>query len=146
MPVLLHSPADIIRRLIIALGLGTDPSSNLAWPAYAPVEPANPDNILAVTTTTGRDLGRDMVTSTRLEMYGVQVMVRSSTEAVGYPKASAVADALDQLSWDSVTLDGTAYTCKHLIRSSGPLSLGYEANSRRWRSSINFLAWILRGN
>jgi hypothetical protein len=143
--ILLHSPGDIIRRIMIALSLGTDPSASLAWPIYAPVEAANPDNIIAVTSTAGRDLGRDMVTSSRLEMFGVQVLVRASTEAVGYLKASAVADALDSLSWDTVTLDGTAYTVKHLIRSSGPISLGYEANSRRWRTSINYLAWILRG-
>lgn len=143
MAALLHSPADVVRRLVIALGLGTDPSAG-SWPVYAPVEPANPDNVITVTTQAGRDLGRDMVTSTRLEMYGVQLLVRGSTEAVGYPKASAVADALDTLFWDSVTLDGTSYTCKHLIRSSGPISLGYEANSRRWRCSLNYLAWILR--
>lgn len=143
MSALLHDPADVVRRLMIALGLGTDPPDG-EWPVYSPAEPANPDAVISVKGTAGRDVLRDGITGERVEMFGVQIMVRAATNAAAYPKASAIAAALDAVSWDTVTLDGTAYTVDHLIRTSGPLPLGHEQNSKRSRVSLNYLAWVLR--
>ena len=49
---LIHSAADIIRYLLIAMGQGTLPTDALLWPIYQARIPETPDN--CITTTTQR--------------------------------------------------------------------------------------------
>jgi hypothetical protein len=125
--LLAHSPADVIGQLLVALGLGTDPTAGGAWPVYVSDEPDSPDSCLTVFDTSARDRGRLMATGQRVEMHGFQVRVRSTTHPVGYTKARAVAVALDEDVYQTaVTLGGHVYMVHSVSRSSDVIPLGKE--------------------
>jgi hypothetical protein len=58
-----HFPADIIRQLLIDLGVGLDVTAT-DWPAFSQKEPDSPDNVITVFDTMGREV-RHPGTSTR---------------------------------------------------------------------------------
>lgn len=138
---LLHSPADVIRRLLIDLGLGLDPSPTTAevtWPVYATTEPSVPDNCITVYDTTGYDEGRTAPDSERQEHHGFQVRIRSATFATGYVKARAIATAMDAQYQDVMTLDGSRYLVHCITRIGDVLPIGKETpNSKRDIFTIN---------
>ena len=141
---LVHSPADIMRRLLIAKSQGTDPDDGLAWPIYATSEPDLPDNCLTVFNTQGRDGGRVKQTGERQEHYGFQVRVRSLRADAGFLKARAVAIALDQDVYDdALTLDLTGYLVHSLTRTSEVMDIGKDVpGSKRSVYTINAVATI----
>lgn len=125
-----HSPADVLRTLLIQLGLGGDPAALPLppWPVYVASEPGEPDQVLTCYDTAGRDLGRLMPTGERVEMHGVQVRVRAGTHAAGWQKAQALAVALDEDVYrQTVTLAGTTYLVQEVQRAGTVLSLGRDA-------------------
>jgi hypothetical protein len=67
-----HFPADIIRQLLIDLGVGLGVTAT-DWPAFSQKEPDSPDNVITVFDTMGRDLGRTNPDMVRSERYGIQV-------------------------------------------------------------------------
>lgn len=137
-----HSPADVVQALLIALGLGTTPPTPPAaagsWPVYVDGEPNSPDDVIVVTDTLGAQFGRQMH-GTRDEHHGVQVLVRSTTHAVGYTKARAIAVALDtEARKESVTVGNSRYCVPEVTRTSDVLRLGKgPPTDRRSRFSIN---------
>lgn len=143
---LAHSPADVVRRLLIALGHGTAPSASGLWPIYHPDMPNAPDNAIVVRDTEGVNHGRAGPDAERAEHYGVQVLVRSNADddTDGWVKANAVAIALDEDAFDaSVTIGASTY-CVYTINRTGPvIPLGKELPpSKRYLFSINALASI----
>lgn len=140
---LAHSPADILRRTLIATGQGNDPPTS-PWPVYAAGEPNAPDNVVTVYDTLGRGDGRAMPTGERTEHHGVQVRVRAGTHKDGYAKARAVAVALDESIYDvAVTLDAQQYLVHSVTRTGDVLALGKESpTSRRSLFTINALVTI----
>lgn len=137
---LAHSPAHILQRLIIDLGLGSLPPS-LAWPVYIGSEPDGtniPDNVITVYNTDWRDHGRTMTDGHRQGMEGFQVRVRSQTQPVGYNKAHAIAIALDEQVYQRiVTIDGVSYLVHAISRSGGVLDLGKMQGSSRNLHTLN---------
>lgn len=122
-----HSQADIVRRVLISLGLGTDPTVSLAWPVYAGVEPPTPDNCLTVYNTAGRSDGRSMVDGEAFRHLGVQVRVRAITHTTGFAKADAVQDGLERSAYGEVeTLDGSRYLVHCFSAVGAVLDLGKE--------------------
>lgn|SRR3990167_993558 len=137
---LIHSPADVLRRVLITLGHGVNPPLT-TWPIYAAGEPNTPDNCITVYDTEGRNDGRSMIDGEQWEHYGVQVRIRSTTHKVGYAKAQAIAEALDQEIYDEVeTIDTTTYLLHSVSRTSRVLALGKDTpNSKRTLFTINAL-------
>jgi len=137
---LAHSPADIIRRVLIALGHGVDPPGTV-WPIYAGAEPDLPDNCITCYDTERRGHGRTQTDGEQQEHHGVQVRVRGATHGVGYVKARALALALDQEVYqESVTIAGTAYLVHAVSRTSGVLALGTDTpTSKRRLFTVNVL-------
>lgn len=150
---LLHSPADIIRQLLVDLGLGNDSNSN-TWPTFVGSEPGSPDNVLTVFNTAGRDQGRHMIDGTRQTFPGVQIRVRSALPAVGYSKAGTIADALDASVYNRTvnveTINGVAaasYTVHALSRTTDVLDIGKDVpNSRRSIYTINATVTLKRNS
>lgn len=138
--LLLHSPADILRRVIIALGYGSDPdpTQTVSWPVYAHVEPDRPDSCITVYDVQGTDQGRTMPDGERSTMDGVQVRFRAPTFHEIYVKANALMIGLDQLFKREIALDGTTYLVWHFMRSSGPIPLGRDGTpSQRQIATLN---------
>lgn len=136
-----HSPADVVRRLLIDLGLGAaPPAASSAWPIYTGGEPNLPDQAITVTDTEGRGHGRDQVTGERQEHHGISIMVRAATFPAGYAKARDVATALDAQYQDVTTLGAARYLVHAVTRTSDVFSLGKESpQSKRSLFSVNAL-------
>lgn len=147
----MHSPADILRYLIIDLGLGTLPTSNGNWPVYTSDEPTSPDSCITTYDTTGRDGGRIMYTGEREEYPGVQVRIRGKDHTTAFVKAQAVAETLDKgtnnlgLRLVTVTIDAASYLVYCVIRTGSVQHLGKESpTSKRKLFVINCLIRLER--
>lgn len=139
---LIHSPADVVRRLLIDLGLGTN--GGASWPVFTDAEPNVPDNCITVRDTQGRDGGRDMVTAERAEHHGIQIRVRAGTQSAGYTKARAIAVALDSSVYQEMVVvaagAGGAYKVHAITRTTDVIALGKEVpTAKRSLFTINAL-------
>lgn len=141
--LLLHSPADIIRRLLIAEGYGVDPPST-PWPIYVAVEPSLPDNVITIQDYgAARMQGRRMHDGRQLMMHSIQVRVRGKDHPTGYPKANAIAVALDEvIYWDSVTIGAQSYCVDTVSRLSDVMAMGREETTTRHIFLINALVEV----
>lgn len=139
---LTHSPADIIRNLLVNLGLGTTPSAAGSWPVYAEREPDAPDSVITVYNTAGRKDGRVQVGGEVQEHHGFQVRIRAANPVTGYTKAQAIAIALDETVYqDTVTISAATYLVHAVSRVGSVLALGKETpTSKRNLFTINAVA------
>lgn len=117
---LAHSPAEVIRYLLIQLGLGTDPEARPQglWPVAAAGELTTPDETITVYDTAGTGDGRTMPDGAAHEHQGFQVRVRSRTHrGGGWAKANVVRETLArsvELTTVTFTEDGVTY--RYLVR------------------------------
>lgn len=140
---LTHSPSDVIRYLLIDLGLGTAPSAGQAWPVHVEREPASPDSVLTVYTTQGRTRGRTQRDGIVQEHYGIQIRVRDARPETGHVKANAVACALDTLvKRNTVTIGAQSYLVEAVTRTGAVLSGKDAPSSNRYLFTVNALASI----
>lgn len=142
MTALSHSPSDVLRYLMIDLGLGTLPTDGGAWPVYADDEPDQPDNCITVYWTTDRKDADSMVDGEALKHRGASVRVRSTTSPVGSAKAETIVATLLARSsaYHTVTIEATQYVVSAVSLASGPIHIGKETpNSSREIYTINFL-------
>ncbi len=146
MPGLLHhSPAYVIRQLLVDLGLGSNPASGTDWPVFSPKLPATPDNAIVVRGTLGTSDGRSQVNGESQMHHGFQIMVRASTDSEGEVKAQAILDALDKNVYrEGVTVDGTNY-CIHSVSLKGDvIPIGTETpTSKRVLFTINYTVYLV---
>lgn len=138
-----HSPADIISRIIIAGGLGSDPPGT-SWPVNVGKEADTPDEVMTIYNTEGMDHGRSGVDSRRVQHFGIQVRVRSRYQANGYSKSGQVADFLDEDVYQTgVTIDSSSYLVHSFNRTSQVLSFDKETpTSKRSIHTFNGLVAI----
>jgi hypothetical protein len=135
---LIHSPADIIRYLLVGEGEGTLPSANGTWPIHVSSRPTIPDSVVVVRDTTGRDAGRLMPTGERVEHYGIQIQVRDANSPDGYTKSQSIAITMDIVaSLINITIGSSTYQVQSIVRENGPLSLGTEEGTKREMFTIN---------
>lgn len=87
-----HSAADIIRWLLVDLGIVGNPNDSPvpAWPAYATLEPEILDDLVTVYDTASIDQGRTHYDGERQEREGFQVRVRATDTVEGYDKADEI--------------------------------------------------------
>lgn len=144
-----HSAADVIQGLLVGLSLVTDPEDEGSWPCYVNRLVEDPDDVVTVNDTEGRDEGRTNPDNERQERLGIQIMLRSSSQPVGYKKLREIALALDAVVNRSVSIQavvGTAtvsYIVYSVQRTSGVLSIGSESpTSRRDLFTVNALVSI----
>lgn len=146
----LHSPAQILRQLLVDLGYCTEPSLSAAWPGFVTTIPNTPDGAICVYDTAGVDHGRRMSDGARIERYGCQILVRAARHPTGYAKAQSIALALDQEIYrETVEMDdddGTATYFVNTIKRTNPVfSIGQDTpQSKRKLFTINLTAAIRR--
>lgn len=89
---LTDSQADVVRRLLIDRGHGTDPEDDPGdeWPVYAKKEPADPDERVTVFNTAGVGAGRQQPTGELAGHLGFSLRFVAASWAAGWAKANAV--------------------------------------------------------
>lgn len=154
---LLHTPADILSRVLIGRGYLVAPGSGTtAWQAYVGGWPDNaPDRVVTVQDTAGVDQGRSQGTGETFQKYGIQLLLRADRQDAGALKALAlrrqIAEEVGSDGYVTVTVPaqtGVGAATYQLTGVSGVgqvLPLGKEApNSRRSMFSMNLLVNVRR--
>lgn len=141
---LLHSPADILSRVLIAIGAGTEPGAGGAWPIGVDLEPNVPDNCITVFDTAGRPDAR-LMDGQLMEHYGFQIRVRSVSHPIGYTKGYDLRTTMAENLKDAfVTIDATPYVVPS-VQTINLIRLGRESpNSSRYLFTINGLLVVQR--
>jgi len=143
-----HSPARIVRQLLVDLGLATSPDASPLqdWPAYHSKEPNAPDRVITVFGTFGMKHGRTHVDGETQEHHGIQVRVRSDVEASGWDKVNEIAVAFDESVYqESVSVGGTNYLVHCINRDGDPIPLGqFAPNSKLTIHVLNCLLSVRR--
>lgn len=129
---LTHSPADVVRQLLVDLGHGTDPADNSDWGTYYSFMPEHRDRVLVVFDTAAVLEGRFQHDGETQEHHGVQIQARSDAYEAGYNKLRAIAVGLDRdVQLSGVTVASTLYTVYAVTRTSDVLSIGKEVEATK---------------
>lgn len=99
-----HTPSDIVRHLLIDLGVGTNPENRDPWPIFEAAEPDVPDEVITVLGQKGKTYGRNQLTGETIEKPGVQFRIRSSISNLAATKANEIAAVLDQAVLNNVVV------------------------------------------
>lgn len=135
-----HQPADVVRWLLIGLGVGTDPDDEDDWPIYAVNEPDLPDDSITAYSTEGQSDGRLHRGGETQEHYGVQLMVRGADDRKAWVVVNAVIQAMEENASNSIVDVGESqYVVHAATRRSGPIPLGREPASNRFLFSLNYI-------
>ena len=148
--ILTHSPAAVIRQLLVDLGEGTLPSADGSWPVYSYRSPDGVDSLITVTNTTPRRQGRYMPTGEVVQFYALQIAVRTTDPETGWTKVNAIATTLtESVERRTVTVSDvvgtgsqayTVYAC-HIV--SGPIDAGKDVPAgKRNLFALNITASI----
>lgn len=138
-----HSPADVLRYLLIDEGYGVLLKTG-EWPIFSQYEPTKPDNCVTTYDTTGFRQGRLMPTGQTQHHYGLLVRVRSNDSPIGHKKINEITIGMEAVYQQPVSIDGTAaqYTVHSVNHASGPVYIGREEGTDRMLFTVNFLACI----
>jgi len=145
-PDLRHSPSDIIRHLLVNIGVGSLPSDNLEWPIYDSLENDSPDNAITIYCSSGVPMGRQQTNGVIPQQYGVQFRIRANSTVFGYRKASEIEATIDTVVLNNtVTVDSETYVVKCINRKGTVISLGAESpQTKRTIYTLNALATLER--
>ena len=129
--VLTHSPATIIRQLLIDLGLGVeseytgDAYTGGDWPVFTSIEPDAPDQVITAFDTAGRSDGRRQIDGGILTHWGFQLRFRSKDHPTGWMKADEVRRALSEDVYQTtVTVDDESYQVHAVTGIGNPIPFG----------------------
>ena len=133
-----HSPAEVIKNLLIDKGMGTDPSMQQAWPVFAAGSPDKPDSAMVCYDSEPYLDGRTMVDGETQLCHGFMVQFRSAGFAGGYDKANAVADFFDRTVYlNSVNIGSAKYLVQSVSRKGDVRHLGKEPGTNRSLFTLN---------
>lgn len=140
-----HSPARIVKQLLLDLTLGTEVTADDEWPVFLEMMPdaedtdTVPANVITVYTTAATMLDRHMVDGEYAEYHGIQFIIRSTNRSVGYAKAKAILESMDKsILRTNATIGASTYKVWCMNRSSDVIHLGAESETRRRRFSLNY--------
>jgi hypothetical protein len=139
---LLTSPADMIRQLLLDLGL-----TNITgrWTTYVGFLPESPDDAVCVYDTAGKPDGRLMATGEQVVHEGIQVRVRGVSYPDVWAKSKEIATGLDVVGRILIALSSTeAYTLANVSRTGDIISVGVEEEGgrRRHHFTVNAIVTI----
>ena len=142
---LTHSPAQIIRELLVQLELGVLPSDGGSWPIYVSSIPDSPDNVITIIDTLGFSDGRIQTDGEAVEHPGFQVTVRAANHQTGWEKANDIRVVLSETVLhntvsilDNVGTGESIYTVHAVSKIGGIIALGKELpTSKRNLFTIN---------
>jgi hypothetical protein len=140
---LLHSPADVLRWLLISLRAGTNPDDGDNWPIFASNEPDSPDNLIVLYDTEGLGDGRVQRGGEAAKHHGVSVQVRGNDDPTTWLKMDEVAGAVTESTHNTlVDIGDDQYIVYAVTIKSGPIALGREPGTNRFLFTINVVAAI----
>lgn len=127
-----HSPADILRWVLVSLNLLSNPADDADWPGYCSSEPDSPDNCVTTYDTTGTDDGRSMTDGEVFHNPGVQVRVRATDHSTGWIKADAVRAAMEQsINQYYIVIGSTRYLVHCVTNVGNVIALGKDTSSTK---------------
>jgi hypothetical protein len=137
-----YSPADVVRHLLIDMGLGslppTPPAAASPWPIYATQEPDTPDATITLYNTVGTSDGCDQNSGEFLGKAGIQVRVRATAPVTGYAKAEAIRSAMaTQVLRETVAVGDASYFVHAIDNISDVFDIGREPRTGRFIFTIN---------
>lgn len=135
-----HSPAEVLRALLIADGLC--PSNQVsAFACFVSSMPDEPDAVVCTYDSDGRLDGRLMRTGEVIEHPRVVIQVRSATFTAGWQKMEAIRALIDSVKRREVTVQVATYLVQNISRTSTILALGQEEGTTKRREyfSLNVL-------
>lgn len=138
--ILTHSPAEIVRQLLIDLSLGTNIlTSTSLWPVFATSEPDTPDNVITIYDTQGTDGGRSMIDGEFLTHYGFQVRIRSKNHIVGWIKTDMIRHYLAHSVYQKIVhVENNSYLIQAIEKIGNVLAIGKETSiSKRNLFTLN---------
>ena len=135
-----HSPAMIVRQLLLSLGLGATSST---WTVFVAALPESPDEAICVYDVAGRPVGRLMVDGTRIIHPGITVRVRGREYPATWNKANDIALAFDSVWRTVVAMSATeSYLVLNISRAGSILPLGVEEEGGRRRHDLTVNAML----
>lgn len=134
-----HSPAQIVSRLLVTLGVATELGG--LWPVYYSAEPDRPDATVTVYDTQGTNEG-DTQEGEAQGHYGLQVRVRATTSAIAWTRTNLINRALQAQYNTTVTLDTQTYLVQCFARFGSGVPLGRVGGSSRVAFTLNLLVMI----
>lgn len=142
MTTITHPPSQIIRQLLIDLGVAAN--GGATWPAFYGREPASPDDCITIYVTQGTVQGRVMIDGRIVEKRGLQVRVRAGLEKDGWARTDLVRTTLAQGLYRKVVHVADARYLVHSADKIGDIMyLGSESPaSIRTIHTLNFVAAI----
>jgi hypothetical protein len=132
----MSSPADIIRQLLLDLGLVAATGD---WTTFVSFLPESPDNAVCVYDTAGRPNGR-LMAGEQIIHPGIQIRVRGLSYPAVWAKSNTIATALDSLARVLVAISSTeAHTLLNVSRTGDiiPVGIEEEGGRRRHHFTIN---------
>lgn len=141
---LAHSPADVVRRLLINRGMGeqSTPVDPPRWSVYAHREPDRPDDCITVYDTAGTTGDRNNVDNERDERQGINLKIRCVDQEDGVVKGNAIAVDFDQTPMTQVVMGSSTYLVYTIVRTGALIPIGKESDSDRVALSLNALVCI----
>jgi len=138
-----RSPALVLVKYIInELSLMSAPSDRDSWPLYVANTPDGVDvetNCGTVYDTAGVLDGK-LMNGEVIRHPGAQLRIRSRDFTTGYAKIEKIALALDDVNWDTMTINGDTYQLQNISRATPIIPLGLERGTkRRFLFTVNFL-------
>lgn len=123
-----HSPADIIRHLLIAKLLGSYPVTPPGvWPVYVSFEPDAPDNVITLFNTTGHSGGRVMIGGELQDHYGFQVRIRAVDDPTAYIKGNRIRAVMSEdVRMTEITIESSRYLIHAVSNIGNLIGLGRE--------------------
>lgn len=120
------NPADVVRQVLIDLGLGTEPGT-APWPVYAKKEPSMPDDTVTVYNGPGTDDGRVMHGEGQ-GLFTFIIRIRASDGDEGWSKAADILAAMEtQVYRMNVEVDGQCMCVHSFSNISNVVDIGYES-------------------
>jgi hypothetical protein len=139
--ILEHAPAEVVRGLLIQLGIASNGVEYAPWPVFVENEPDQPDNCITVEDMPGVLDGRLHPTGEVQEHNGILIRVRGARDITGTDlkdgyqiarrRIDLICEALDQsVRSTQVTLDSATYIVYSANRISSVDSLGRTRANR----------------
>lgn len=154
---LYHAPGEVVRALLIQLGVGSDGITYLDWPIFIDEEPDKPDNCITIEEIQGKLDGVHQPTGETIEHYGFHISIRcvrtttgTASQIPGYRIARNKVDQVCvQLSQNVaqliLTLDNIQYLISGCLQLSSADPLGKARNnSGRYRFTVDYQITIVQ--
>lgn len=134
-----HQVSDIVAELLKDLSVGVIRGTAGDWPISVGKEQSSPDNVITVSDTEAKPMGRLQTNGEQLSYPGIQIRVRGNTERVAFIKALQIATKLDRnVRHNTVTIDSSVYCVASISRIPGIIYLGTQSNiSQRGLFTLN---------